>query len=122
MMPANTRHTHPHYRAYVDARFAPRTWSEPDRVERGTNARIADDHATAVVAALVLAASRRPVSAPSHDRLTGLPAAQLKQFIDQTRPLWRRRRLANRVSASSFTGSENRNETNAMTRDGFTSV
>jgi NAD(P)H dehydrogenase (quinone) len=36
----------------------------------------------------------------------GLPAAQLKQFIDQTGPLWRRGRLANKV-ATSFTSSEN---------------
>jgi NAD(P)H dehydrogenase (quinone) len=37
----------------------------------------------------------------------GLPAAQLKEFIDQTGPLWVRGRLANKV-ATSFTSSANR--------------
>lgn len=37
----------------------------------------------------------------------GLPAAQLKEFIDQTGPLWARGALANKV-ATSFTSSANR--------------
>jgi NAD(P)H dehydrogenase (quinone) len=37
----------------------------------------------------------------------GLPAAQLKEFIDQTGPLWVEGRLANKV-ATSFTSSANR--------------
>jgi NAD(P)H dehydrogenase (quinone) len=37
----------------------------------------------------------------------GLPAAQLKQFIDQTGPLWIGGRLSNKV-ATSFTSSANR--------------
>lgn len=37
----------------------------------------------------------------------GLPAAQLKQFIDQTGPLWAKGSLANKV-ATSFTSSANR--------------
>jgi NAD(P)H dehydrogenase (quinone) len=36
----------------------------------------------------------------------GLPAAQLKEFIDQTGPLWVQGRLANKV-ATSFTSSQN---------------
>jgi NAD(P)H dehydrogenase (quinone) len=36
----------------------------------------------------------------------GLPAAQLKEFIDQTGPLWVRGQLANKV-ATSFTSSQN---------------
>jgi NAD(P)H dehydrogenase (quinone) len=36
----------------------------------------------------------------------GLPAAQLKEFIDQTGPLWVRAHLANKV-ATSFTSSQN---------------
>jgi NAD(P)H dehydrogenase (quinone) len=36
----------------------------------------------------------------------GLPAAQLKEFIDQTGPLWVEGRLANKV-ATSFTSSQN---------------
>jgi NAD(P)H dehydrogenase (quinone) len=36
----------------------------------------------------------------------GLPAAQLKEFIDQTGPLWAKGRLANKV-ATSFTSSQN---------------
>ncbi len=37
----------------------------------------------------------------------GLPAAQLKQFIDTTGPLWAQGKLANKV-ATSFTSSQNR--------------
>lgn len=37
----------------------------------------------------------------------GLPAAQLKEFIDQTGPLWVRGKLANKM-ATSFTSSANR--------------